>query len=352
MDTGIGQRAARPSLTRRLTHFWHRRQTRWLARRVPAVSELQLGRPTIFIIPTLQGALTGSVALCISLISLAQRNIVGVLLASLILSLFLVCLIVTYRNLSGLCIHRATTAHTGVGYHCFAGEQARFWVQLDAGRSGRKHQQLTVGFDRHSAQTIAVIKNDGITVELQQPALRRGLMIAPRLQIGSDYPLGLWQAWSRPDMSLQCLVFPSPVVCKIPDEFHQRRGTQAGILKAASLRGNDDFAGLREYQQGDTSRQIHWQSLARGHGLKTRQFIHEQPPGVLLDWDMFSGRDTEQILGCLCYQILQLNRQQIPVGLRIPGTHVLPGAGDAHKYRLLSVLALFPDDLLLTKAIF
>lgn len=348
MDTGISQGAGRSTLIGRLRQQWQRRQIRWLDRRVLAMSALQLGRRTIFIMPTPQGALIGIAALAISLIALAERNVTGVLLASLILSLFLVCLILSYRNLSGLRV-KSAAINRRYSLHCFEGEQARFLVQLDPATSKRRHQQLRIGFDATSSQYLPMIMGLGSVVELQQLAVQRGVMSAPRLLITSDYPLGLWRAWSRPDLTLQCLVYPQPVMCRVPDDFYHRQVSHTGAFRSALLQGNDDFAGLREYQQGDTVRQIHWQSLARGQGLQTRQFVREQQPELILDWDMYAGRDTELILGCLCYQILQFSRRQMPVGLRLPGTFEAPGNGDAHKHRLLTALAMYAAEPTMTK---
>ncbi len=341
MDTGFGQRAARLSLIGRLLKRWQGRQTRWLNKRVPPIATLTLGRRTIFILPTPQGALIAIAALAISLIALAQRNVVATLLASLMLSLFLVCLILTYRNLSGLLIQSANTRRASASHHCFEGEQALFVLQLNPSATQRKHCQLEIGFESQSMTSIQLIQGLGTIVELHQPALKRGMMSAPRLLIASDYPLGLWRAWSRPDLSMQCLVYPRPIFCESPDNVYHRHATQAGVLKAAVQSGNDDFSGLREYQPGDTSRQIHWQSLARGHGLQTKQFVREKQPEIILNWEQFAGRDNEQILSCLCYQIVQLSRQQRVFGLRLPGVFEAPDKGDTHKHRLLRALALF-----------
>ncbi|MDO9475272.1 MAG: DUF58 domain-containing protein [Pseudohongiella sp.] len=344
MDTGIGQRAARLSLIGRLSKRWQGRHTRWLNKRVPPMSALALGRRTIFILPTPQGALIGIAALAISLIALAQRNVVAVLLASLMLSLFLVCLILTYRNLSGLLIQSANTRRASASHHCFEGEQALFVLQLAPSSPQRKHCQLGIGFESQSMKSIESIHGLGTTVELQQTAFRRGVMSAPRLLIASDYPLGLWRAWSRPDLAMHCLVYPRPIFCEVPEDVYHSHVTQAGVLKAAAQSGNDDFSGLREYQPGDTPRQIHWQSLARGHGLQTKQFVREEQPEIILDCDRFAGRDNEQILSCLCYQILQLSRRHRVFGLRLPGVFEASGKGDTHKHRLLRELALFPAE--------
>jgi uncharacterized protein (DUF58 family) len=342
MDTGVGQRPVRFSLTGRIARFWQRRQARWLAMRVPAVASLQLGRRSIFILPTLHGALIGISALAISLIALAERNVVGVLLATLILSLFLLCLILAYRNLSGLHLKSVSNRPSNLLYSCFAGEQALFVVQIDAASPRRRHHQLSLGFEALQPRAIAVIAGAGNVIELQYPAVKRGLMSAPRLSAGSDYPLGLWRAWSRPDLSMQCLVYPQPLACKLPAGLYRRQGQQSAIANSAAQRGNDDFEGLREYRQGDAMRQIHWQSLARGHGLQSKVFVRENEAAIVLDWEMFRGRSHEEILSCLCYQVLYWSRQQAPVGLRLPGQLITPDTGDRHKHRLLSALALFP----------
>lgn len=342
MDTGVGQRTVRFGLTARITRFWRQRQARWLAMRVPAVASLQLGRRSIFILPTIQGALIGISALAISLIALAERNVVGVLLATMILSVFLLCLILTYRNLSGLNLQSVSMRASNSIDSCFVGEQALFAVQMDAASRQRQHYQLSIGFESQPGQSIAVISGAGNIVELYQPALHRGLMSAPRLSTGSDYPLGLWRAWARPDLSMQCLVYPRPLFCKLPAGFNVRQGQQSGVANPAVQRGNDDFEGLREYRKGDAMRQIHWQSLARGHGLQSKLFVREKEPAIVLDWEMFRGRSHEEILSCLCYQVLQLSRRQALLGLRLPGQLITPDTGEKHKHRLLAALALCP----------
>jgi len=157
----------------------------------------------------------------------------------------------------------------------------------------------------------------------------------PRLTIETRYPLGLWRAWSRPDLAMSCLVYPMPVVCELP--LPEGSGTEQGMYPMPG--SSEDFYGLRGFQLGDTPSQIDWKSLARQRGLNTKQFTDPQGSELMLDWHRFSGMDAEQRLSCLCYQILGMSARGISFGLRMPGMSWLPSSGDAHRDQLLEVLA-------------
>jgi uncharacterized protein (DUF58 family) len=345
MDSGFRQRAA--GLKQRWQQVLASRQARWLARRVPASDSLTLSQRTIFILPTAQGALFGLGAIIVLVIAIAERNPVSLLLSSVMLSLFLLSLVLCYRNLSGLHLNTGQDGEADEALpiqRCFVGETTTFSVCLKAAARRRAHQDLWLGFSPDTLQLVTVPKGGQCTVNLGTAATRRGLLTAPRLMLRTRYPMGLWQAWSRPDLAMRCLVYPQPQLCALPANAQRLPDVSQGQQVAARQAGVDDFLGLRSYQAGDSRRRIAWQSLARGQGLKTKQFVREAESQILLSFDQFPGQTPEAVLSCLCFQVLQLSRRRQAVGLKLPGQAVIkPGQGEAHKHSLLQALALYKD---------
>ncbi|MEX0740847.1 MAG: DUF58 domain-containing protein [Pseudohongiella sp.] len=348
MDTGIRQRAAglRQRWQQLFSQALAKRQARWLDRRVPPATSLQLGQKTIFILPTFQGALFALGAIVVMIIAIAERNPVSLFLSSLLLSLFLLSLVLCYRNLSGLRLQAAHVDPVSPAQRCFVGDSATFTLTIQAAGKHRRHQDLWLGLAADALQPVSVLPGAVTTVALTSAAVQRGLMSAPRLILRTRYPAGLWQAWSRPDLAMRALVYPQPQICALPAAALRTSANAVGQQLAGRNSGVDDFVGLRNYQAGDRQRHIAWHSLARGQGIKTKQFAREAEPEILLSFDQFPGREPEAVLSCLCFQVLQLSRHGLRVGLQLAGgesrdTTFKPGQGDAHKHTLLRALALW-----------
>lgn len=340
MDTGLRQRAAR--LKHRLQARWSARQARWLARRVPPVPQIQLSQKTIFILPTLQGVLVGFGAIIVMVIAIAERNPVALMLSALMLGIFLLSLILCYRNLSGLQLIAQDSGGPMPGCRCFVGDTAQFTIMLSAAGRRRAYQTLWIGFNTDALRPVSLMAGGDVAVNLSMPTKQRGLLTAPRLILRTRYPAGLWQAWSRPDLLMHCLVYPRPLACILPRSVRPAETGSYGQQRTAMQAGVDDFIGLRDYHPGDSIRRVAWQSLARGQGLKTKQFVRDAEPQVLLTFEDFRGREPEAILACMCFQVLKLCPYRQAVGLRLPGkTTISPGYGEAHKHQLLQALALW-----------
>lgn len=251
-------------------------------------------------------------------------------LSFLMVSVFLLTVIHTFLNLQGI------TFHGGDAAPCFAGDSAVFRVRAQR-HNTRLRDAIHIGAGKALFECFSLTERTEAEIFLPVPALQRGRMTAPRLMVRTVFPLGLWQAWARPDLNMSCLVYPRPQVCDLPAA--QPRAGDGEQSSATS--GHADFYGLRDYQPGDTRRQIAWKSLARGQGLKTKQFSDPSDRELMLDWEMFAGAPSEVRLSCLCYLILQLAQQGIDYGLRLPAQVFAPDQGDQHKHNLLEALALW-----------
>ncbi len=310
---------------RRLDAWLRPRLDRWLARRIPPAPRIRLGQRCIFILPTRFGALFLLMALLIFMVGINYSNSLALGLSFLLLSLFLVAIVETFRNLSGL---ELVARRSGEGH---VGEDIRFELQL----AGRAHQGLELGWPGGPTAQAEVRAGKPRALNLFYPARARGWLQPGRLRVASVYPLGLLQAWSWVDLCQQALVFPRPLPAPLPSG-----GWVSGQGRGAEVSGVDDFAGLKRYQQGDAISQIAWKKQAKGGQLLTKQFSARQETRFWLSWAHTEG-DVERRLGMLCHWVLEAERRQQAYGLDIPGTRLEPGLGARQCQQSLRALALF-----------
>lgn len=325
-----------------IQQYFERRHLDWLSRRAPARSSVTLGGRNIYILPTGQGLLFVVTSVVVFVAAINYALSLAFALSFLMTGVFLLALVHTFLNLQGISLH----GHRADA--CFAGDTAVFKivVQRDDKRVREAIHVCVTDTGNPDKSTAKAQQNcqianlhQGVSNEvfLAVTTRQRGVFNAPRLMVKTSYPLGLWEAWSRPDLDMQCLVYPRPQVCELP----ATAGAGDSADNLASVPGTEDFYGLRNYQPGDSRRQIAWKTLARGQGLKTKQFVDACDVNVMLDWAQFSGIDLETRLSCLCYQVLQLSARDIDFGLRLPGREFEPDRGDEHRQRLLEALALW-----------
>ena len=72
---------------------------------------------------------------------------------------------------------------------------------------------------------------------------------------------------------------------------HHARATRKG---SRSAQGQDDFAGLRKYQPGDSLRHVAWKAVARGQAVMTKQFSGLAAGELWLDWDSLPLRPARR----------------------------------------------------------
>jgi uncharacterized protein (DUF58 family) len=308
---------------------------RWLDRRMPPANSITLDRKTIFILPTRQGLYFGLLVAAMVMAGINYQNSLVFALAFLLASLFMVGMLHTFRNLSGL------TLIAGTARPAFAGEDAEFTVVVK--RLGdRTYESLQMGWNKELLSTTDLVENQEARVKSFVRTKRRGRMNPGRMLIQSLYPLGLFRAWSWVDLDMSAIVYPRPVAGgEIPSSIATSEEEGELVLKD----GAEDFYGLREYQPGDSIRHIAWKAYARNEKLMTKQYAAYADRRVWLDWDYFAGLDHEARLSRLCHWVLHLNSSNDEYGLRLPGLEIQPGRGEAHRDAVLKALALFEIEL-------
>ena len=108
-------------------------------------------------------------------------------------------------------------------------------------------------------------------------------------------------------MEASCLVYPRPDDAPLP--LHGRHA-HPGEASAAGT-GDEDFAGLRPYQLGDSPRRVAWKASGRGDALLTKQFTGQASEDMWLDWAALPAHlDVEARLSRLTGWVLQADRRR------------------------------------------
>ncbi len=301
----------------------------WLNRRLPRSHSATLNQRRIFILPTRNGLYFLLMTVVLFLGGINYANSLILLVALMLVSLFLVAILHTYANLSGL------TLESGRTQPAFVGQEAAIGIRLHSGR--REHQSIQLSWPGLLPQRLDLVDNASCAIKLLLPVTQRGLCRPPRLRVESCYPLGLLRAWSWVALDSQCLVYPQA----IEDSYPLRDARGGGQGERLAQQGSDDFDGLRRYQDGDNPRRIAWKSYAREGRLYTKVFASYSAEAHWLEWGAYAGMAQEARLSRLCYWVLRLNQQQRRFGLRLPGVELPPDYGDPHRLRCLKALALY-----------
>lgn len=292
----------------------------------------------IYILPTRQG-LGFAAAVCVMLLgAINYGNALGYALSFLLISTGLVSMLHAVRNLAGLRLTRLDCAPA------FSGDQARFRLNVDNDDRRRRFAllaRLPPGKERHPGDDPVVYftldSDDARAVELPAIAGERGWYSPGRVILATRFPFGWFRAWSRSDPGLRCLVYPRPAGEQVLPDCERDEVGEHGKRG----RGEDEFAGLREYQQGDSARRIHWKAVARDQGVPVKIFTGADAGEIVLRWQDVAGADTEARLSQLCRWVLDAAEGDLRYGLSLPGVDIPPDSGDTHRHRCLEALALY-----------
>lgn len=288
----------------------------------------------VYIVPARLGWLFGATLLILLVGSINYALGLGFALTFLLAGLGVAGMVHTARNLARIGVS------AGRAEPVFAGEPAQFRVHLD-GRAAFDRPAILVRHLGSGSQMVVDIPAHRIAeVVLEAPAARRGWLPIGRLLLETRFPLGLFRAWSYVEPDARCLVYPQPERSPLPAASAQA----AGGASRTPVAGNEDYAGLRNYQLSDSPRHVAWKAVARSDDMLTKQFSGDAAAELWLDWRLLpAGLGVEQRLSRLAGWVLAAEREGAHYGLRMPGAELAPARGDAHVAACLQALALYPS---------
>jgi uncharacterized protein (DUF58 family) len=302
----------------------------WLDRRVPREPpRIRLHRRRLFILPTPLGyTFAGTLALLL-LGSLNYGASLGFAVTFLLAGGGALAMVHTYRNLEGVELTFAPPPPV------FAGERPRLPVRLRADAPQRWGIALEGGDG--TPAVVAPAPEAPADAEFRFAPRARGRFRPPRLRARTTWPFGLLRVWSWVWPDVDGVIYPA-----CADHGIAPPERPASIGRARPRAGSEeDFAGLRAYQPGDSPRRISWPAFARTDELLVKAFESAPAGDYRFDWEDTAGLGPEQRLEQLCFWIVRAERAGLRYGLALPGRRIDPGAGPAQRARCLEALALF-----------
>lgn len=304
---------------------------RWIMRRQGLDRDpLELQKRRIYILPTRLGFAYAAMVFAMVLGGMNYNNNLGLGLAFLLVSLGLVTMHHCHGTLFGLGL-RLLATESG-----FVGRPVQFRLLLE-NRAAVPRPRIELSIDGEPQQVVDVPAAGSAAAVLQVLAERRGRVALRRYVVATSHPLGLFRAWAVVHPAYAAIAWPQPAARGLVPPGVE---TDTGGAQDRSA-GDEDFAGLRPYQTGDSPRRVAWKAYARGQGLHTKQYAGTDVVSHIFDWDSLPGLGTEQRLAQLCRWVLDAHDRGEAFGVRLPGATVEPNLGTAHRQRCLTALALF-----------
>lgn len=291
-----------------------------------------LGRHKLFMLPTRHGIYFTVVLIAMLLAAVNYNNGMAYMFTFLLGSMALVSMLYTHKNLVGLIVR------PGPAESVFAGDNAKFIVHLNNHSKISKSAVCIQETQTKKTSTTDIQPQQVSDVQLVLPTFSRGYLSLPSITITSSFPLGLLYTWSRSfRLRSRCLIYPKPISL-LPLESQPDRQR---LQESGTNREGDDFAGLRQFQEGDPPRHVHWKAVARGQELQTKLFAGSSGAMVWLDWNALEGLNTEERLGQLCHWVIEAQQKEMSYGLRLNDKEIAPDNGEEHRNKCLSALALW-----------
>lgn len=254
-----------------------------------------------------------------------QNNLVF-MMAFLYISLALIAILQTARNIRGL-----ELLHIEVQSN-FPGQPAQVLVRVK-NPSNELKLKVEVRFKFNNQKIrIELSKIDGRSFseahgQLQLPA-QRGVYKLERIGIYTSYPYSMFTAWKYVKNTCEFFVYPKPIGRDLDLERTQARG--------------HDFSGHKIYEPGDSIAHIDWKAFARGNQreLPVRQFKDSGESEILIDWGTLlpESLDFEARLSQMSRWIVSAESLSHSYNVRLPKYQSGFGNGDDHFQRCMEAL--------------
>ncbi|MGB1111332.1 MAG: DUF58 domain-containing protein, partial [Gammaproteobacteria bacterium] len=210
--------------------------------------DVRLSYRRIYILPTRAGLGFGLILMAMLLGSMNYSLSLGYILTFLLAGMGLASMLHTFGNLNRLKLE------VGRADPVYAGETAIFHVLAQGSGGGNRSVWVKPAGASFEPARLDLAPREAKALRLRVSETHRGRLRLGRIALMSEYPVGLFHAWSWINLDMECLIYPAPYPRALP--LPPARGRGGATSGAMSGRGTDDFQGLREYVPGDSMRHI------------------------------------------------------------------------------------------------
>lgn len=308
-----------------------RRVRRWARKRqgTDSASVRLLARRT-YILPTGVGLIFGLMVFAMLMGSMNYNNNLSFVLTFMLTGIGFVAMHQCQRNLVGLEVHFA-----GVD-PVFAGQAAQFRIAV-TNHSKTPRFRFRLYIDKTNSDMHDLEPGESRVFILPVSTQTRGWIPLQRFGIRTLFPFELFRAWAWLHMDLRGLVYPVPA-----DEAPSPPPSQIALgHRQHDARGEEDFAGLRRFNIGDSPRNVAWKAYARSGQLLSKRFSGADTSTQWFDFDELTETDIEKRLSIMTRWIVDADRTREDYGLKMPGVSLSPAHGEAHRNECLEALALY-----------
>jgi len=290
---------------------------------------LTINTRRIYILPTRGGVAFAALLFIMLLAGLNYANSIALLITFLLSGFALIAMHLCHRNLANVAVRGVSASNA------FAGEHGRLSLTLenaaDTARIGLECQ-----VDGSERVVVSVPPDSTARADLAVMLERRGRLRIERIKLSTAFPFGLFRAWTWLHPQLSLLAWPMPRGRSEPPPEMATGGNAPSVHRA----GDEEWAGLREFRDGDSPRQVAWRAFARGRGLLVKTY--QSPAAHHRTFDLAStpGANIEQRLEQLAAWIVAAHSRGERYGLRL-AQQVPTDSGNEHRVRCLNGLALY-----------
>jgi uncharacterized protein (DUF58 family) len=285
----------------------------------------------IYILPTRSGLVAGVLLFVMLIAGLNYNNNLALLLCFTLGGVALVSMHECHRTLRGLRLISAQAEGT------FAQRQGELLLGFE-NTAAHARLALRLRVAAVAPRWFELPPCSACIARVGYQALKRGRQHIDRLQLSSDAPLGLFRAWTWLHLPLEAFIYPLPLaLLPLPPTSGEPRLSEL----SRRLRGEEEWAWLRPFQDSDPPRSVAWKAYARGAPLLVAHY--DAPSGAqrVLTLQPLRALPLERALSQLAEWVLECERRGESYVLELPGRRVPAGHGLAQRRACLEALALY-----------
>jgi uncharacterized protein (DUF58 family) len=171
----------------------------------------------------------------------------------------------------------------------------------------------------------------------------RGLHTIENPRASSIFPFNFFTRFRTFPAAYRIVVLPRLKACDLASLYRSELRSRGENMSDA-IGYDADVISIREYVRGDPVKYIHWKATAKTGKLKTKELSSLSYRPVVIEFENVMVRDVEERISCIAYAIVQLLKNNVPVGLKISGQFYPPDTTLVHKLNMLKELALYEKE--------